>query len=147
MLQVNRGEIYYADLNPVVGSEQGGARPVLVVQNDVGNHFSPTVIVAAITSRLHKARLPTHVEISSVDVALSVDSVVLLEQIRTIDKSRLREKVSRLPEGMMDRIDQALKVSLGIPAELGEEGEEAADQLSMQTGNTARPRAAAADLL
>ena len=114
MVEVSRGDIYYADLNPVIGSEQGGARPVLVIQNDVGNHFSPTVIVAAITSRLHKARLPTHVEVSSAEVELAVDSVVLLEQIRTIDKSRLREKVSHLPETMMDRIDSALQVSLGL---------------------------------
>jgi len=111
---IKRGEIYYADLSPVVGSEQGGTRPVLIVQNDIGNQYSPTTIVAAITSQLDKAKLPTHVELSCASCNLEKDSVVLTEQIRTIDKRRLKEKVTMLEEETMARINQALEVSLGL---------------------------------
>ena len=111
---VKRGEIYYADLSPVVGSEQGGVRPVLVVQNDVGNRYSPTVIAAAITSKLDKARLPTHVAVPEGMSGLPQNSVVLLEQIRTIDKQRLKEKIGELPALMMARVNEALLVSLGF---------------------------------
>jgi len=110
---VKRGEIYYADLSPVVGSEQGGIRPVLIVQNDIGNKYSPTVIAAAITSQLSKAKLPTHIEIGS-QSGLAKDSVVLLEQIRTLDKKRLKEKICDLPEIKMAEINQALLISLGF---------------------------------
>lgn len=111
---VKRGEIYYADLSPVVGSEQGGIRPVLIVQNDVGNRHSPTVIAAAITSQTNKARLPTHIELSAQSYGLSRDSVVLLEQIRTIDKKRLKERMGRVDDSMMNRIDDAIAVSFGL---------------------------------
>lgn len=111
---VKRGELYYADLSPVVGSEQGGIRPVLVIQNDVGNKFSPTVIVAAVTSQLNKSKLPTHLELSASTYGLSKDSVVLLEQLRTIDKRRLKERVGCLDNRFMDRIDRALQISLGL---------------------------------
>lgn len=111
---IRRGELYYADLSPVVGSEQGGVRPVLVVQNDVGNKYSPTVIAAAVTSRLDKARLPTHIELNADEYGLAKDSVVLLEQIRTLDKRRLKERIGALPLTMMARVDDALKISLGF---------------------------------
>lgn len=111
---VKRGDIFYADLSPVIGSEQGGVRPVLVVQNDVGNKYSPTIIISAITSQINKARLPTHIEINAPDFGLPKDSVVLLEQIRTIDKKRLREKIGRFDEDMMRRVDEALKISIGL---------------------------------
>ncbi len=111
---VKRGDIFYADLSPVIGSEQGGTRPVLVIQNDVGNKFSPTVIIAAITSQINKAKLPTHIEINASDVGLLKDSVVLLEQIRTIDKKRLREKIGRLSDEQLLLVDDALGVSFGI---------------------------------
>jgi len=111
---VKRGDIFYADLSPVIGSEQGGVRPVLVVQNDVGNKYSPTIIISAITSQINKARLPTHIEIVAPDFGLPKDSVVLLEQIRTIDKKRLREKIGRFNEDMMRSVDEALKISLGL---------------------------------
>lgn len=111
---IKRGDIYYADLSPVVGSEQGGVRPVLIVQNDVGNRYSPTVIAAAITSQTGKARLPTHIELSAHTYGLSKDSVVLLEQVRTIDKKRLKERMGRVDEGLMSRIDGALAVSFGL---------------------------------
>jgi len=111
---VRRGDIFYADLNPVVGSEQGGIRPVLVVQNDVGNKYSPTVIIAAITSQIDKAKLPTHVELKSADYGLEKDSVILLEQLRTIDKRRLKEKITFLDQDIMEKIDEALKISLGL---------------------------------
>lgn len=113
-VSVKRGEIYYADLSPVVGSEQGGMRPVLIVQNDVGNKFSPTVIAAAITSQINKARLPTHIELEAGSYGLSKDSVVLLEQIRTIDKRRLREKMGCVDGVLMHRIDDAIAVSFGL---------------------------------
>ena len=111
---VKRGEIYYADLSPVVGSEQGGMRPVLIVQNDTGNRHSPTVIAAAITSQTGKARLPTHISLSGRAVGLNRDSVILLEQIRTLDKSRLRERMGRLDERTMSAVDSALAVSFGL---------------------------------
>ena len=114
MSTVRRGDIYYADLSPVVGSEQGGMRPVLIVQNDTGNRHSPTVIAAAITSQVGKARLPTHIELSGPSCGLSRDSVILLEQIRTIDKSRLRERMGRLDEPMMNEVDNAIAVSFGL---------------------------------
>ena len=111
---VRRGDIYFADLSPVVGSEQGGIRPVLIVQNDVGNKHSPTVIAAAITSQINKARLPTHIELSARSFGLTKDSVILLEQIRTIDKKRLLERMGKLDEGVMSRVDEAIAVSLGL---------------------------------
>ena len=111
---VKRGDIYYADLSPVVGSEQGGMRPVLIVQNDTGNKHSPTVIAAAITSQTGKARLPTHIELNAQSVGLSRDSVILLEQIRTIDKSRLRERMGKLHENTMTKVDNAIAVSFGL---------------------------------
>ncbi|MBB6633496.1 type II toxin-antitoxin system PemK/MazF family toxin [Cohnella thailandensis] len=111
---VKRGDVFYADLSPVVGSEQGGVRPVLVIQNDIGNRFSPTVIVAAITAQIQKAKLPTHVEIDSKLHGLDRDSVVLLEQIRTIDKQRLTDKITHLDEEMMRKVDDALLISVGL---------------------------------
>ncbi len=111
---LKRGEIFFAELNPVQGSEQGGIRPVLVVQNDVGNSHSPTTIVLPITSRLTKAKLPTHVELSKVESGLARDSVVLAEQIRTIDKNRLQQKISALDNNAMNRINQAMEISMGI---------------------------------
>ena len=111
---VKRGEIYYADLSPVVGSEQGGIRPVLIVQNDIGNRHSPTVIAAAITSRRDKAKLPTHIDVQAATCGLTKDSVVLLEQIRTLDKRRLREKMGSLDEKAMRHVDEALAVSFGL---------------------------------
>ncbi|MCD8049951.1 MAG: type II toxin-antitoxin system PemK/MazF family toxin [Clostridia bacterium] len=111
---VKRGDIFYADLSPVVGSEQGGTRPVLVVQNDVGNKYSPTVIAAAITSKINKAKLPTHIEIDAARYGLNKDSVILLEQVRTIDKKRLREKIGRLDEVQMIKVNDALSISFGL---------------------------------
>ncbi|MCD2346322.1 type II toxin-antitoxin system PemK/MazF family toxin [Clostridium guangxiense] len=111
---VKRGDIFYADLSPVVGSEQGGIRPVIIIQNDVGNKYSPTVIVAAITSQINKAKLPTHVEISSEEYGLNKDSVVLLEQIRTLDKRRLKEKIGHMTDSDMEKVDYALEVSIGL---------------------------------
>ena len=111
---IRRGELYYADLNPVVGSEQGGIRPVLVLQNDVGNKYSPTIIAAATTSRLTKAKLPTHIELDKHQSPLAKNSIVLLEQIRTIDKSRIKEKIGELSPEIMHQIDNALLVSLGF---------------------------------
>ena len=113
-MTIKRGDIYYADLSPVVGSEQGGVRPVLIVQNDVGNKYSPTVIAAAITSKINKAKLPTHIELSAIDYGLTKDSVVLLEQIRTIDKKRLKERIGELPQNTMSRVNDALLISLGF---------------------------------
>ncbi|MCI2255920.1 MULTISPECIES: type II toxin-antitoxin system PemK/MazF family toxin [Bacillaceae] len=111
---VKRGDVYFADLSPVVGSEQGGVRPVLVVQNDIGNRFSPTIIVAAITAQIQKAKLPTHVEINAERYGFERDSVILLEQIRTIDKQRLTDKITQLDDGMMEKVDDALQISLGL---------------------------------
>lgn len=113
-MSIKRGDIYYADLSPVVGSEQGGVRPVLIIQNDVGNRFSPTVIAAAITSQKDKTRLPTHIQISSQNCGLARDSVVLLEQVRTIDKRRLKERMGRVEEPYMDQVDRALSISFGL---------------------------------
>ncbi len=113
-MEVHRGEVFYADLSPVVGSEQGGVRPVLIVQNEIGNRHSPTVIAAAITSRLDKTRLPTHINIRAADTGLAKDSVVLLEQIRTLDKHRLRERAGQITPEDQKRVDQALDVSLGL---------------------------------
>lgn len=112
-MDVKRGELYFADLSPVVGSEQGGVRPILVVQNDIGNKYSPTVIAAAVTSRLDKSNLPTHIEIPR-SVGLVKDSVVLLEQIRTIDKRRLKDKIGEIPSGLMKKVNDAILVSFGI---------------------------------
>ena len=112
---VKRGDIFYADLSPVVGSEQGGVRPVLIVQNDTGNKHSPTVIAAAITSQTGKARLPTHIEFAAGSYGLPKDSVVLLEQVRTLDKKRLREKMGHVEENVMEKVDLAIAVSFGLP--------------------------------
>lgn len=111
---IKRGELYYADLSPVVGSEQGGVRPVLVVQNDVGNKYSPTVIAAAVTSRINKAKLPTHIELGAKEYGLPKDSVVLLEQIRTLDKCRLKDKIGEIPVDVMSKVNRALMISLGF---------------------------------
>ena len=111
---MKRGDIYYADLSPVVGSEQGGVRPVLIVQNDTGNRYSPTVIAAAITSQTNKAKLPTHIALSAPDYGLPRDSVVLLEQIRTIDKQRLRDLVCHLDEEIMNKVDEAIRISFEL---------------------------------
>jgi mRNA interferase MazF len=111
---IRRGDIFYADLRPVVGSEQGGIRPVLVVQNDTGNRHSPTVIVAAITSKMNKAKLPTHIELSTRQCNIVKDSVILLEQLRTIDKQRLKDKVCHLDEQLLARVDRGLRVSLDL---------------------------------
>jgi mRNA interferase MazF len=111
---IKRGDIFYADLSPVVGSEQGGVRPVLIVQNDIGNKYSPTVIAAAITSQINKAKLPTHIEINAQEYGLLKDSVILLEQIRTIDKRRLKEKIGKLDEELMQKVNEALGVSFGL---------------------------------
>lgn len=114
IMVVKRGDIYYADLSPVVGSEQGGVRPVLIVQNDVGNKYSPTVIAAAITSQRDKTNLPTHIEVDAGNCGLAKDSIVLLEQVRTIDKRRLREKMGTLDTGNMGKVNEALSVSFGL---------------------------------
>jgi len=111
---VKRGDIFYADLSPVVGSEQGGVRPVIIIQNDIGNKYSPTVIISAITSQINKAKLPTHVEISSEEYGLNKDSVVLLEQIRTLDKRRLKEKIGHMSDEDMSKVNQALLISIGL---------------------------------
>ena len=113
---IKRGELYYADLSPVVGSEQGGVRPVLEVQNDVGNKYSPTVIAAAVTSRINKAKLPTHIELPSA-YGLAKDSVILLEQIRTLDKRRLKERIGELPPEAMTKVNRAILISLGFPVD------------------------------
>ena len=121
---VKRGDIFYADLSPVVGSEQGGVRPVLIVQNDTGNRHSPTVIAAAITSQTGKARLPTHISVSPLSCGLPKESVILLEQVRTLDKRRLREKMGRLDESVMERVDDAIAVSFGLRTENEQEHKE-----------------------
>ncbi|MBO5683052.1 MAG: type II toxin-antitoxin system PemK/MazF family toxin [Clostridia bacterium] len=128
-MSVKRGDIYYADLSPVVGSEQGGLRPVLIIQNDIGNKYSPTVIAAAITSRLGKTRLPTHIDIYADRVGLAKDSVVLLEQIRTLDKRRLKEKMGHLDDGIMAEVNSAIAVSFGLG-----ESEATADVRSADAG-------------
>ena len=124
--QIRRGDIFYADLSPVVGSEQGGLRPVLIIQNDVGNRYSPTVIAAAITSRMGKTRLPTHIDIHADKVGLTKDSVVLLEQVRTLDKRRLKEKMGHLDDNMMNAVNAAIAVSFGLGGEAAEVAEAAA---------------------
>lgn len=111
---VKRGDVFYADLSPVIGSEQGGVRPVLVVQNDVGNKYSPTIIISAITSQINKAKLPTHIEISASEFGLNKDSVVLLEQIRTVDKRRLRDKIGHFDDELMEKVNEGLLVSFGL---------------------------------
>jgi mRNA interferase MazF len=111
---VKRGDVFFADLSPVVGSEQGGMRPVLVIQNDIGNRFSPTVIIAAITAQIQKAKLPTHIEIDAKTHGFDRDSVILLEQIRTIDKQRLTDKITHLDEDLMEKVNEALQISLGL---------------------------------
>lgn len=111
---VKRGDVFFADLSPVVGSEQGGTRPVLIIQNDIGNRFSPTVIIAAITAQIQKAKLPTHVEINAKKYGFERDSVILLEQLRTIDKSRLTDRITQLDEALMEKVDTALAISLGL---------------------------------
>ncbi|MBP3437654.1 MAG: type II toxin-antitoxin system PemK/MazF family toxin [Clostridia bacterium] len=116
-MNIKRGDIYYADLSPVVGSEQGGIRPVLIVQNDIGNRYSPTVIAAAITSRMGKTKLPTHIDIYADEVGLAKDSVILLEQIRTLDKRRLREKMGHLDTSAMEKVNSAISVSFGLVSE------------------------------
>ncbi len=113
-IMIRRGELYYADLSPVVGSEQGGIRPILIVQNDTGNKYSPTIIAAAITSQLNKAKLPTHIELSANEFGLLKDSVILLEQIRTLDKRRLKERIGELSPGKMQKVNTALLISLGF---------------------------------
>ena len=122
-MNVRRGDIYYADLSPVVGSEQGGMRPVLIVQNDVGNKYSPTVIAAAITSKTSKSKLPTHIEVFADRYGLAKDSVILLEQIRTIDKTRLKEKMGHLDDAVMDRVNDAITVSFGLGLDRTTHGE------------------------
>lgn len=111
---IKRGDIFYADLSPVIGSEQGGVRPVLIVQNDVGNKYSPTVIASAITSQINKAKLPTHIELKANEYGLQKDSVILLEQIRTIDKRRLKEKIGHLDDELMQKVNEALAISFGL---------------------------------
>jgi len=117
MINIKRGDIYYADLSPVIGSEQGGIRPVLIIQNDVGNKYSPTVIAAAITSKLNKSRLPTHIEVDAREYGLAKDSIILLEQIRTLDKQRLKERMGHLNENKMTDVNKALFVSFGLEEE------------------------------
>ena len=139
-MSVRRGDIYYADLSPVVGSEQGGLRPVLIIQNDIGNRYSPTVIAAAITSRMSKTRLPTHIDIYAEDVGLAKDSVILLEQIRTLDKRRLKEKMGHLDDAMMNHVNTAIAISFG----LGTAQQDAANRAAMQRVPAYTPRTPAA---
>ena len=113
-MTIKRGDIYYADLSPVIGSEQGGLRPVLIVQNDVGNKYSPTVIAAAITSQINKTKLPTHIELYAENYGLAKNSVILMEQVRTIDKRRLKEKMGHLDDGLMGKVNDAISVSFGL---------------------------------
>lgn len=113
-MEIKRGDLFYADLSPVVGSEQGGIRPILIVQNDIGNKYSPTVIAAAITSKLNKAKLPTHIELDAKMYGLEKDSVVLLEQIRTLDKKRLKAKIGELEKYKMSEVNKAMMISLGV---------------------------------
>jgi mRNA interferase MazF len=113
-MMIKRGDVFYADLSPVVGSEQGGVRPVLILQNDIGNKYSPTVIVAAITAQIQKARIPTHIEVSAEIYGLEKNSVILLEQIRTIDKQRLTDKITHLGDELMQKVNEAVNISLGL---------------------------------
>ena len=123
-MNIKRGDVYYADLSPVIGSEQGGLRPVLIVQNDVGNKYSPTVIAAAITSRMTKSKLPTHIDVLGDNVGLSKDSVILLEQIRTLDKKRLKEKMGHLDDKVMSEVNEAITISFGLTARTYRDTEE-----------------------
>ena len=137
-MSVKRGDIFYADLSPVVGSEQGGLRPVLIVQNDVGNKYSPTVIAAAITSQIGKTKLPTHIDVFADNYGLAKDSVILLEQIRTIDKKRLKEKMGHLDDALMSRVDDAISISFGLTsADDGANTRSAADVAAVGSGVTA----------
>ena len=138
-MSVKRGDIYYADLSPVVGSEQGGLRPVLIIQNDIGNRYSPTVIAAAITSRMSKTRLPTHIDVYADKVGLAKDSVILLEQIRTLDKRRLKEKMGHLDDAMMNEVNAAIAVSFGLGQTIGVSGTSAiaATQTNSAVASTA----------
>ena len=133
-MSVKRGDIYYADLSPVVGSEQGGLRPVLIIQNDVGNRYSPTVIAAAITSRMGKTRLPTHIDVYAEKAGLAKDSVILLEQIRTLDKRRLKEKMGHLDESLMREVNTAIAVSFGLGETVGVAQPAATQGIDPQTG-------------
>ena len=139
-MSVRRGDIYYADLSPVIGSEQGGLRPVLIIQNDIGNRYSPTVIAAAITSRMSKTRLPTHIDIYADEVGLAKDSVILLEQIRTLDKRRLKEKMGHLDDAVMDHVNTAIAISFG----LGTPQQDAEARAMMQRTQSYFPRTSAA---
>jgi mRNA interferase MazF len=121
-MNIRRGDIYYADLSPVIGSEQGGLRPVLIVQNDVGNRYSPTVIAAAITSKMGKTKLQTHIDVPGDDAGLAKDSIILLEQIRTIDKRRLKEKMGHLDDATMANVNNAIEVSFGLAGGNADEG-------------------------
>ena len=140
MNSVRRGDIFYADLSPVVGSEQGGLRPVLIIQNDIGNRYSPTVIAAAITSRISKTRLPTHIDIYADQVGLAKDSVILLEQIRTLDKRRLKEKMGHLDDSIMDTVNTAIAISFG----LGTAKQDAEARAMMQKSTYSPPQTAVA---
>lgn len=133
-MSVKRGDIYYADLSPVVGSEQGGLRPVLIIQNDVGNRYSPTVIAAAITSRMGKTRLPTHIDVYADKAGLAKDSVILLEQIRTLDKRRLKEKMGHLDESVMHEVNAAIAVSFGLGETVGVTQPAATQGIDTQNG-------------
>lgn len=124
--RIRRGDVYYADLSPVIGSEQGGVRPVVILQNDIGNHHSPTVIIAAITTQIQKKKMPTHVQLRGDDSPLAHDSVILMEQLRTIDKQRLQDKIAHLTDEMMEKVDRALIISVGLNAAY--DGEKGADQ-------------------
>ena len=142
-MQIRRGDIYYADLSPVVGSEQGGMRPVLIIQNDIGNRYSPTVIAAAITSQLTKAKLPTHIDVFADRYGLSKDSVILLEQIRTIDKRRLKEKMGHLDDGVMERVNEAISVSFGLGGDRKTAGQGSPRRTAVPAAEREIPAAAA----
>ena len=133
MDNIRRGDIFYADLSPVIGSEQGGLRPVLIVQNDVGNKYSPTVIAAAITSRMTKSKLPTHIDVFGEKVGLSKDSVILLEQIRTIDKKRLKEKMGHLDNDVMHEVNEAIVVSFGLATRTYDDTQEIVENIPTPT--------------
>jgi mRNA interferase MazF len=145
-MNIKRGDIYYADLSPVVGSEQGGLRPVLIVQNDIGNRYSPTVIAAAITSRMSKTKLPTHIDIYASEVGLAKDSVILLEQIRTIDKRRLKEKMGHLDDSIMQRVNEAISVSIGLGGDRAHAGQRGGYPQSAPAAQTSIPAATASVL-
>lgn len=147
-MQIRRGDIFYADLSPVVGSEQGGLRPVLIIQNDVGNRYSPTVIAAAITSQLTKAKLPTHIDVYADRFGLAKDSVILLEQIRTIDKRRLKEKMGHLDDSIMQRVNEAISVSIGLGGDRMHAGQRATPaQIPSAVASTAGKTVGAASVM